>query len=226
MRSLGLSRRAPGLRYAPSVNDEDERLRRIGIHIITDEQDPLVRAECIRVARRLHLSQNKVIGFIPSTDDVAVPPVLIQIGIALTELTGATIAVVDANVRWPGLAGLASPDDQDDETEADQEAVDAGSVFRTKWVRGSLALLTPPTSEQAGEAVPQLARLLLSGTELFEHMLVDLTGFDLLGEHASAAACMDTTVLLGRAHQSRENHLLTMQKAMPRGRFMGVLLVG
>lgn len=220
------------------MNDEDERLRRIGIRIITDEDDPLVRAECIRVARRLHLSRNKVIGFIPSTDDVAVPPVLIQLGIALTELTGATIAVVDANVRWPGLAGLASPDDPadpddpddpgdpDDQTGEDPDAVDAGSVFRTKWVRGSLALLTPPKSEQAGEAVPQLARLLLSGTELFEHMLVDLTGFDLLGEHASAAACMDTTVLVGRAHQSRENHLLTMQKAMPRGRFMGVILVG
>jgi hypothetical protein len=208
------------------VNDEDERLRRIGIRIITDEEDPLVRAECIRVARRLHLSRNKVIGFIPSTDEVAIPAVLIQLGIALTELTGATIAVVDANVRWPGLAGLATPDDPTDETVEDLDAVDSGSVFRTKWMRGSLALLTPPKSEQAGEAVPQLARLLLSGTELFEHMLVDLTGFDLLGEHASAAACMDTTVLVGRAHQSRENHLLTMQKAMPRGRFMGVLLVG
>lgn len=207
------------------MTDEDERLRRIGIHIITDEQDALVRAECIRVARRLHLSRNKVIGFIPSTDDVAVPPLLIQLGIALTELTGATIAVVDANVRWPGLAGLATLDDPDDE-HAGADEVDAGSVFRTKWVRGSLALLTPPRSEQAGEAVPQLARLLLSGVELFEHMLVDLTGFDLLGEHASAAACMDTTVLVGRAHQSREHHLLAMEKAMPRGRFMGVLLVG
>jgi hypothetical protein len=214
------------------VHDEDERLRRIGIHIITDETDPLIRAECIRVARRLHLSRNKVIGFIPATDDVAVPPVLIQIGIALTELTGATIAVVDANVRWPGLAGLTHNDrDKDDDRDRDKDnddgqAVDAGSVFRTKWLRGSLALLTPPQSEHAGEAVPQLARLLLSGTELFEHMLVDLTGFDLLGEHASAAACMDTTVMLGRAHESREKHLLTMQKAMPRNRFMGVLLVG
>jgi hypothetical protein len=227
------------LRYAGRVNDEDARLRRIGIHIITDEDDPLVRAECIRVARRLHLSRNKVIGFIPTTDDVAIPPVLIQLGIALTELTGATIAVVDANVRWPGLSGLASPDDTVDGGPGgpgghpdgapdweDDDVVEPGSVFRTKWVRGSLALLTPPKSEQAGEAVPQLARLLLSGIELFEHMLVDLTGFDLLGEHASAAACMDTTVLIGRAHQSRENQLLTMQTAMPRGRFMGVLLVG
>lgn len=228
MHHYGRSRHVPGVRYARRVNDEDERLHRIGIHIITDENDPLVRAECIRVARRLHLSRNKVIGFIPTTDDVAIPPVLIQLGIALTELTGATIAVVDANVRWPGLAGLASPDDPVDggSDQADGDLVDAGSVFRTKWVRGSLALLTPPKSEQAGEAVPQLARLLLSGIELFEHMLVDLTGFDLLGEHASAAACMDTTVLLGRAHQSRENQLLTMQTAMPRGRFMGVLLVG
>lgn len=206
------------MRYARPVSDEVERLRRIGIHFIDDEEDPTVRAACIRVARRLHLSRNKVIGFIPSADEVAVPPVLIQLGIALTELTLGTIAVVDANVRWPGLAGLV--DETPDETEAD------ASFFRTKWLRGSLALLTPLQAERPGEAVPQLARLLLSGTDLFEHILVDLTGFDLLGEHASAAACMDTTVLLGRAHQSREQQLLTMEKAMPRNRFMGVLLVG
>lgn len=199
------------------MRDEHERLRQIGIHIISDEEDPLVRAECIRISRRIHLSRSKVIGFIPATDDVAVPPVIIQLGVALTELTGATIAVVDANVRWPGLAGLAADDD---------EQHNAASVFRTRWLRGSLALLTPPRSEQAGEAVPQLARLLLSGTDLFEHILVDLTGFDLLGEHASAAACMDTTVLVGRAHETRERHLLTMEKAVPRNRFMGVLLVG
>ncbi|GAB4538229.1 MAG: hypothetical protein Tsb0020_52480 [Haliangiales bacterium] len=205
------------MRYAGSVyDDEDERLRAIGIRVITDEEDPLVRAECIRIARRMHLSRNKVIGFIPATDDVAVPPLAIQLGIALTELTGATIAMVDANVRWPGLAGLTD----------DSDSGDQGSVYKTKWVRGSLALLTPPRSEQAGEAVPQLARLILSGVDLFEHILVDLTGFDLLGEHASAAACMDTTVLVGRAKKTREGQLLAMEKAMPKNRFMGVLLVG
>jgi len=198
------------------VLDEDARLQQIGLKVITDGDDPLVRAECIRIARRMYLSGNKVIGFIPTADDIAVPPVLIQLGIALTELTGSTIGVVDANVRWPGLAGLVD----------DDAGEPADTVFRTNWVRGSLALLTPPRSEQAGEAVPQLARLLLDGCDLFAHVLVDLTGFDLLGEHASAAACMDTVVLLARARRSREHHLLTMQKAVPKNRFMGVLLVG
>ncbi|MEM9492786.1 MAG: hypothetical protein AAGC55_26800, partial [Myxococcota bacterium] len=169
-----------------------------------------------RIARRMHLSGNKVFGFIPAGDDIAVPPVLIQIGIALTEVTGATIAVVDANVRWPGLAGLT----EGEQTDSDE------SVFKTAWVRGSLALLSPPRSEQAGEAVPQLARLLLEGSELFAHVLVDLTGFDLLGEHASAAACMDSVVLLARTRKTTEGHLLVMQKAVPKNRFMGVLVVG
>jgi hypothetical protein len=202
-----------------SATDESDRLRQIGIEIIGDEDDPLVRAECIRIARRMHLSGHKVIGFIPTGDDIAVPPVLIQLGVAFTELTGATVAVVDANVRWPGLAGL---------SQRVPEARDAGedSLYQTTWVRGSLALLSPRHSERAGEAVPQLARLLLGGSDLFAHVLVDLTGFDLLGEHASAAACMDAVVLVARARRSRERHLLMYEKAVPRSRFLGVLLVG
>ncbi|MCG8420505.1 MAG: hypothetical protein MJE77_21430 [Proteobacteria bacterium] len=198
------------------MDDEDARLQRIGIPIITDARDSLVRAECIRIARRMHLSGNKVFGFIPAADDIAVPPVMIQLGIALTEITGSTIAVVDANVRWPGLAGLAEGHEPDSDD----------SVFKTNWVRGSLALLSPPRSERAGEAVPQLARLLLEGCDLFANVLVDLTGFDLLGEHASAAACMDSVILLARTRKTRERHLLMMRDAMPKNRFMGVLLVG
>ncbi len=193
---------------------EDERLASIGLHIIGDEQNPIVRAEVIRLARRLHATSRKVIGFIPAASDVAIPPLALQLGVALTELTGATIAVVDANVRYPGLSELAAaPSDEH-------------SLFTTQWIRGSLALLTPPHSESAGEAVPQLARLLLEGVELFEHVLVDLTGFELLGEHASAAACMDAVILVGRAHHTRERQVLAFRSEMPGNRFLGVLLVG
>ncbi len=211
------------------MNSEDQRLRELGIHVITDSENPLVRAECIRIARRIHLSGNQVIGFIPAADDISVPPVAIQLGVALTEITGATVAVVDANMRWPGLVGLADEDDEPSligmADELVQEEAES-SVFRTKWLRGSLALLSPPQSEQAGDTVPQLARLLLAGADLFGNILVDLTGFDLLGEHASAAACMDSTILLGRARKTRETELLAMEKAMPKNRFMGVLLIG
>jgi hypothetical protein len=182
--------------------------------VIEIEDGPL-RASCARIARRLHASRARVIGFQPGDDAVAVPPVLIQLGRALSELTGATIAVVDANVRYPGLAHLAS---------GVRGAGD--SLFTTRWLRDSLALLAPARVERAGELLPQLARALIDGADLFAHMLVDLTGFELLGEHASAAACMDAVVLVGRARHTRERELLDLAGLMPADRMLGVVLVG
>jgi hypothetical protein len=194
---------------------DDEILASLGITIGGDELGE-VRAACARIARRLHGDKIRVAGFVPSDDSVAIPPLLIHLGLALADLTGATIAVVDANVRYPGLAELnrGQRPDHDD------------SVFSTRWLRGSLALLSPPRVERAGEVVPQLARVLLDGSDLFAHVLVDLTGFELLGEHASAAACMDAVALVGRAHRTREAELVELAHMMPAGRFLGVLLLG
>jgi hypothetical protein len=194
------------------AESDDAVLASLGIDIDNGE----VKAACARVARRLHAEHIRVIGFVPSEDQVAVPPILIQLGIALTELTGATIAVVDANVRYPGLGAL----NEGKQTDSDE------SVFSTRWLRGSLALLSAPEVERAGQVVPQLARVLLDGSDLFAHVLVDLTGFELLGEHASAAACMDAVALVGRAHHTRERELVELARLMPYGRFLGVLLVG
>jgi hypothetical protein len=74
--------------------------------------------------------------------------------------------------------------------------------------------------------VPQLERVLHDGAELFAHVLVDLTGFELLGEHASAAACMDAVALVARAHHTREHSLIDLAQLLPQDRFLGVLLVG
>jgi hypothetical protein len=194
------------------ADSDDAVLASLGIDIDRGE----VKAACARVARRLHKERIRVIGFVPSEDQVAVPPILIQLGIALTELTGATIAVVDANVRYPGLGAL----NEGKQTDSDE------SVFSTRWLRGSLALLSAPEVEQAGQVVPQLARVLLDGSDLFAHVLVDLTGFELLGEHGSAAACMDAVALVGRAHHTRERELVELARLMPHTRFLGVLLVG
>jgi hypothetical protein len=195
--------------------DEEAILASIGVRVAGDDLDEL-RASCTRIGRRLHKGGLKVVGFVPSDDQIAVPPLLIHLGLALCDLTGATIGVVDANVRYPGLSAIARgqrPDHDD-------------SVFSTRWLRGSLALLTPPRVEQAGEVVPQLARVLLEGADLFAHVLVDLTGFDLLGEHGSAAACMDAVALVGRRNRTRETRLRQLAALMPAERFLGVVLVG
>ena len=80
--------------------------------------------------------------------------------------------------------------------------------------------------EHAGQVVPQLARALVDGADLFAHVLCDLTGFDLLGEHASAAACMDAVAIVGRTGRTRVGQLRHLARAMPAERFLGVLLVG
>jgi len=206
-------RRRPSITITPRrIESDDAILTSLGIDISNGE----LRAACARVARRLHSERIRVIGFVPTEDTVAVPPILIQLGIALTELTGATIAVVDANVRYPGLGAL----NEGKQTDSDE------SVFTTRWLHGSLALLSAPQVESAGQVVPQLARVLLDGSDLFAHVLVDLTGFELLGEHGSAAACMDAVALVGRAHHTRERELLELAQFMPHGRFLGVFLVG
>lgn len=191
----------------------DELARALGISPSRPRSGELAAA-CAPIARAIRGASLRVVGFIPSDDQVAVPPLLVQLGIALTELTGHTVAVVDANVRYPGLPRWAA-----DPTPGD-------SVFSTRWLGDSLAVLSPPRVELAGEVLPQLARVLLEGAPLFAHVLVDLTGFELLGEHASAAARMDAVALVGRAHRTREDELVKLADLLPRDRFLGVLLAG
>lgn len=202
----------PEVSDPPAPVSDDQILKSLGL----EHADGLVRAACAQVARRIHGDRIRVVGLVPGDDQVAIPPLAIHLGLALCDLTGGTVAVVDANVRYPGLGMLAEG----------QRTDHAESVFTTRWLRGSLALLSPPKVERAGEVVPQLARVLLDGADLFAHVLVDLTGFELLGEHASAAACMDGVALIGRAHHTREQELLELASSMPHGRFLGVLLVG
>lgn len=200
---------------SPSADDDDALLASIGIELGGPRHGEL-KAACARIARRMREDKLKVVGFVPSDDEVAVPPLIIQLGLALCEASGHTVAVVNANLRYPGLPMLNRGKAVDHE----------GSAFSTRWLRGSLALLSPPHAERAGEVVPQLARVLLEGQELFAHVLVNMTGFELLGEHATAAACMDAVALVGRAHHTRESQLRQLAELMPDGRFLGVLLVG
>ena len=196
-------------------NDDDAVLASIGMRLDGPHMGE-VQAACARIARRIHQERLRVVGFVPANDRVAVPPLIVHLGLSLCDLTGATVGVVDANVRYPGLAEIAKGQRTDNDD----------SVFTTRWLRGSLALLSAPRVERAGEVVPQLTRVLSEGSDLFAHVLVDLTGFELLGEHAAAAAAMDAVALVGKAHESREQELIELARLMPRGRFLGVLLVG
>ncbi|HJZ84554.1 MAG TPA: hypothetical protein VKN99_05250 [Polyangia bacterium] len=197
------------------MGPEDRGLRGLGIEVITDAEDPRVHGECVRIARRVRQLQKKVIGLVPASAEVAVPPLAVQLGLALVELSGATVAFVDANVRWPAMSAL-----------VEGEPAGTDSLFATRWLRGSLALLVPPRAGDAGAGVPQLKRLIEHGAELFAHVLVDLTGFDRLGEHLSAVALCEGVLIVARAGRTREPELRRLAGELPSERNLGVVLIG
>ena len=187
---------------------------------LADVDDPEVRAQCVHVARQLRHAERRIIGLLPSADDVGVPAVGVQLGLALADVSGATIAFVDANLRWPAITDIEVAPEQGAKSGDDQ------SAFVTRWLRGSLALLTPMSAGQAGAGVPQLARVIQHGSWLFAHVLVDLTGFKKLGEHLAAIDMVDAVVVVARAGRTSEAELLRLKHELPAAKSLGVLLVG
>ena len=193
----------------------DVTLEALGIRI--DDADALaLRTDCVPVARRLVKAARKVVGLLPASDRVGVAAVGVQLGLAVVEVSGATAAYVDANVRWPAISQIALGNRPDDDE----------SLFATRWLSESFALLTPPRAGDAGAGLPQLARTIQTGGELFSHILVDLTGFKKLGEHLAAIEMMDAVVVVARAGVTREEELLRLERELPPHLGLGVLLAG
>lgn len=193
------------------------RLGALGLHLADDALDPGVRAECTRLARHLLVGRARVIGLLPTSADVAVPPVAIQLGRAVCELSGGTCAVVDANVRWPALSRALEemPSRGGDDT-----------TFATRWLHEQLALLAPRQAGDAGAGLVELARLIREGRELFPVILADLTGFELLGEHLAAMQLVEGVLLVAQAGKVKEATLLALHGELPADKRLGVLLVG
>ncbi len=191
----------------------DDVLRALGL-VQSDAESPEVNAECIRISRRLVEAGRRVVGLLPASPRVAVPPLGVRLGVSLVQLTGATVAYIDANVRYPALSAMAESKASDD------------SVYTTRWLTGTLALLTPPHVEGAGEVVPQLARVVGEGAELFQYMLVDLTGIDRVGDHSAAASLMDGVIVVGKAGKTKEAELRRLREDFTRHQMLGVLLYG
>lgn len=202
--------------YAAHVSDPaiaDDVLAALRIPTL-DRAGELAGA-CARIAQRLRANAIRIVGFLPAGDTVAIPPLLVHLGLALSEPTGARVAIVDANVRFPGLADAVSG-----------LAAAPASAFATRWIRPTLALVAPPAVQPAGLVVPALSQLVAAGMGGFEHVLVDLTGFERLGEHIAATACVDAVAIVARKDETHEQRLLALAAVVPPHRMLGVTLVG
>jgi hypothetical protein len=150
----------------------------------------------------------------PVDENAAVPPIAVQLGVALMELGGSTVAYLDANTRYPALTPTGSGDDPD-----------GTGAFSTHWLFESLALLTPKKHARAVDAVAQLEQALSEGAQLFEYVLVDLTGFEQLGELEEALDLVEHLILVVSAGRSRERDLIDFQLRLADQPILGTLLV-
>ncbi len=194
----------------PSVHEE---LRAAGILLAAEDEASALRVECARLARRMREPLMHAIGLAPAGDDVAVPAIAIELGRALAEGSASPVAVVDAQGTWVcarALVAGAGPD---------------GRLVATSWLLDNLAVLTSRTLD-AGAMVGQLRRVVVDEAAIFGHLVVDLTGFDHLGEQLAAFELLDAVVLVARSGRTTRRQIQRWLRDLPHGRGLGVLLTG
>jgi hypothetical protein len=188
-----------------------ESLRALGIRV-PDGAGVEVRTELARVAGFLRACGLRSLGLVPAADDVGVPAIALQTGLALAEVTGRTTAVVDAQGSWlddvpPGPAG------------------EGGPVFMVTWLTERLALLIPRVLA-SGATVRDLEACLREETRAMGHLVVDLTGADHTGEYLEAMEMLDAVAVVARAGVTTSHQLARWMREIPAKKNLGVLLVG
>ena len=198
------------------VATANERLGAAGIRIDARRLEPALRTECTRLARVLQQRGCRVLGLVPAADDVAVPAVALQLGVGLVEVTGSPVGVVDAYGTWPGTAAGEAPK---------VSARPDPSLFATSWLIDNLAFLAPRAID-VGAMLLRLDAALHAEAQVFQHLVIDMTGFDHLGEHLAAMALLDGVIVLARAGRTTVPELVRWMRDIPEEKNLGVLLAG
>ncbi len=191
------------------------KLDSLGIPPISPGETPEAYAEFFRAARKLRTLGLKTIALIPADDRVAIPPVAIQLSLALSHAADQTVNVLDANTRHPALTQLAS--------KLEERTQRRG--FITTWIADRVTVTTPP-GPLAGLNLVELEETLQRDRERYGFVLIDFTGFDKLGEHVRAYQIVDGVLIIARTGKTKERDLLEKHVDVPAEKNLGVLLIG
>ncbi|MGE0320666.1 MAG: hypothetical protein AB7K71_08700 [Polyangiaceae bacterium] len=191
------------------------KLESLGIPPITPGETPEAYAEFFRAARKLRSLRLKAIALIPADDRVAIPPVAIQLALALSHAADQTVNVLDANTRHPALSQLAS--------KLEERTQRRG--FITTWIAERVTVTTPP-GRLAGLNLVELEETLDRDRQRYGFVLIDFTGFEKLGEHVRAFQIVDGVLIVARTGRTKERDLLARHADVPEEKSLGVLLIG
>ena len=171
-----------------------------------------MRAAFLRAARKLRLADRTTVGLLPAGRTVAIPPVAVQLAFALADLGATPIELVDANTRWPGFTSLVPP------TAVPNE-------FSKIPLSPEVSVASMPPGKRPTH-LGTISQYIVKQAPTCAHLLVDLTGFDLIGEQLASHDFVDGVLIIARARTTKEGDLLTAQRDLDPKRNLGVLLVG
>jgi len=189
-----------------------------------------IDAHCVRLARQLRSSARRVIGVLPSSDDVAAWPLVLELGLSLAHITGAGIAALDVEHRWPELVPAlvgegTGPADALPELPVDDNLY----LYSMTLLTPTFVLLAPRETIPKGAKVHMLDLMLSPLRQekaVFQHVLVDLTGFEeRIGEFLGGVDLVDGVITVGRVAVTLEQDLVRLQRELPKEKNLGVLLV-
>lgn len=167
-----------------------------------------LRAECTRVARVLRERSARVVGLLPAGAGVALAPVTAALGSGLAELGGMVAIVVQAEAS----ALLA------ERVQAAGQPAASPRPARAVEILAHLA---------AGPGAASQLRELIDGPgAAYAHLLVDLGGFDRLGEHLEVAPMLDGVVIVARRKHTTTRQLERRLVEIPKRLQLGILLTG
>jgi hypothetical protein len=190
-------------------------LEALGIAPLSRTEAPEVYAELYRVARRLRESRRGVVGLVPADRDVAIPALGVQLALVLSDACDRPVALVDGNTRLPALAELgrsATP------------AAEQGFVVVS--VAERVDVITPNRPTRGGLDLAAVETVIERQRSRYAHLLVDLTGYEAVGEHWLGYELCDGVVVVARAGRTRERDLVARRRELPADRDLGTLLVG
>lgn len=193
----------------------DQILKDIVASPPSPEKSPGLYAELSRAARRIRETERKVIALFPSGPKVGVPTLALQLAWVLADVAEGSVALIDANTRFPGYASLVN----------DRQRPQSADLVET-WLSDFLMLLTPIPDRPTGLDLGPLDRIVASQREFYAHLLLDMTGFDEVGEHWGTFRLVDGVLIIGHPGATSERELRRMNEAIPATKNLGVLLVG
>ena len=153
------------------------------------------------------------VGLAPAWNDVAVPAPALGLAWALVNWSARPVGILDALGTWGCARELVAG------------AVRDGGPVITSWIQDGLALLTPSTQDPV-VGLTRLRACVVSQSARFSHLVVDLTGFDQLGERRAAFGSVDSTALVARSGRTTFRQVHDAMAEVPEGRALGVLLTG